>query len=83
VRARAAQSNPADRFSIGFFTFTDGKVPWRHFTPSRSFSDYELTTTLGAYNAEQPEIYFGIWPDTDGNRGVIEVEKYEIVVVSQ
>jgi len=78
VRARAAAEKPSEKFMIGFFPYTTGRVRWQTFKPTPDYNDFTIETTLGPYNAEQPEIYFGVWPDKDGERRSIEVQRYEV-----
>jgi len=80
VRARAGTSKPSQQFMVTFLPHTSGKVRWKTFEPTAEFQDYKLTTTLGPFLKDQPEIYFGIWPDKDGRSRTLEVEKYEIRV---
>jgi len=80
IRARAGQSKPADTFLVAFLASTGGRIKWQPFTPTKDFSDFVLTTKLGTFNAEKPEIYFGVWPDAKGKGRSIEVEKYEVRV---
>ncbi len=81
VNARAGQNNPAEHFSLGFFVFTTGGTGWKTFSPSKEFSTYEVTTTLGELNEGQPELYFGIWPDSKGDQKTLEVKSYSVEVL--
>lgn len=78
VRAKAADDKPSEKFMIGFFPYTTGRVKWQTFEPSADYENFTISTTLGPYNAEQPEIYFGVWPDKDGQSRSIEVQRYEV-----
>ena len=80
IRARAGQKNPAPQFLIGFFKRGKGRLTWQKFTPTAEYSEYNLTTILGPFDAEQPELYFGIWPDAKGKGQTIEVESYKVSV---
>ncbi|NNE57299.1 MAG: hypothetical protein HKN36_04245 [Hellea sp.] len=81
IRARAGSDKPSERFMITFLPHTTGKIRWQTFEPTQEFQDYSVTTTLGPYLKDLPEIYFGVWPDKDGRGGTLEVAKYEIKVV--
>ncbi len=80
VRARAAKRKPSDTFLISFLAPTAGRIKWQPFVPTEEFTDFVLTTKLGPFKPEKPEIYFGIWPDAKGDGRGIEVEKYEVRV---
>ncbi len=81
VRARAGKTKPSRQFFMAFFAFTEGRKGWQKFEPTAEFQDFEVITKLGAYNAEQPEIYFAVWPDSSGDGRTLEVESFEVEII--
>ena len=83
IRARASASDPTDAFKIGLFTVpsTKGRIGWKTYNPGPEFKDYKLITTLSNFAVDDPVMYFGIWPDADGEGRNLDVQRYEVRLV--
>jgi len=83
IRARAGSERPAKSFQIAFLTVppVNGSFTWREFTPSPEFIDHKIPITLGKFPSDEAVMYLGIWPDADGDRRTIEVERYEVRLI--
>lgn len=80
IRARAADTNPAETFQIALLTVppVKGRFRWKDFTATNDYQDFTIKTRLDPFSVKDPVIYFGVWPDAEGKGGQIEVERFEV-----
>jgi len=82
IRARAGHRNPLDSFDTGYFSLTAGASNWQTFELTDSFQDFTFDFSPRKGEATQNIDYFGIWPGVEGNQTRMDVEKYQITVLS-
>lgn len=93
VRVRAGDTNPSDKVQIAFLTVppVKGRFGWREFSLEAEYKDIIIPVTLAEFDqaamaaagVKDPVIYFGIWPDPEGKKRTIHVERYQVMPVTE
>jgi len=82
IRARAGHRNPLDRFDAGYFSLVAGASDWQIFNLTNNFQDFSFDFSPQTEEITQDIDYFGIWPGVEGNQTIMDVEKFQIVILS-
>ncbi len=81
VRAKAGGDNPSDRFLLQYFTASVGDSDEQIFPLSGQYEDYTIRYTTKAPKGDPGSDYVGIWPDIDGQKRTMDVERITVRVV--
>jgi len=82
IRARAGRRNALDSFDAGYFSSIAGATQWQTFELTDSFQDFSFDFSPRKAGITQDIDYFGIWPGVEGKQTIMDVEKYQIIVLS-
>jgi len=82
VRARAGRRNPLDSFDTGYFSLTGGATKWQTFELRDSFQDFSFDFSPRKAEPTQDIDYFGIWPGVEGKQTRMDVEKFQVTILS-
>ena len=82
IRAKAAHRNPLESFDAGYFSLTAGATQWQTFELTDSFQDYSFDFAPRKTEGPQDIDYFGIWPGVEGNQNMMDVEKFQVKILS-
>ena len=82
IRAKAGRRNPLDSFDTGYFSLTAGATQWQKFDLTDSFQDFSFDFSPRKVEPTEDIDYFGIWPGVEGKQTVMDVEKFQVTVLS-
>lgn len=83
VTARAAPVQSSERFSVAYITVQQTSSGWFAFEPTEEkFTDFSFEYTPPQKSSEDGVI-IGIWPDTAGGSGAVEVLAVRVELVDQ
>jgi len=82
IRARAGHRNPLDSFDTGYFSPIAGATQWQTFELTDRFQDFSFDFSPRKAGITQDIDFFGIWPGIEGKRTTMDVEKFQITILS-
>jgi len=82
IIAKAGRRNPLESFDAGYFSLTAGATNWKTFELTDEFQAF--TFDFSPLSAEKTEDidYFGIWPGIEGKQKTMDVESFQIKILS-
>ena len=82
IRAKAGKRNPLNAFDSGYFSTTAGATKWQTFELSNNFQDFSFDFSPRKVEVIEDIDYFGIWPGVDGEQTTMDVEKFQVQILS-
>lgn len=82
IRARAGRRNPLDNFDAGYFSLAAGTTDWQRFDLTDNYQDYSFDFSPRKTEATLDIDYFGIWPGVEGKQTTMDVEKFQVTILS-
>jgi len=82
IRAKAGRRNPLKSFDAGYFSIAAGATKWQTFDLTNRFQDFSFDFSPRKAEITQDIDYFGIWPGVEGKQTTMDVEKFQVTILS-
>jgi len=82
IRAKEGRRNPLQSFDAGYFSLTAGTTNWKTFELTDAFQDFSFDFTPRKADKTEDIDYFGIWPGVEGKQTTMDVESFQIKILS-
>lgn len=82
IRAKAGRRRPLESFDTGYFSVAAGSTQWQTFNLTDNFQDFSFDFSPRKVEPTEDIDYFGIWPGVKGKQTIMDVEKFQVTVLS-
>jgi len=72
----------AQVFHAGYFSVAAGSTQWQTFNLTDNFQDFSFDFSPRKVEPTEDIDYFGIWPGVKGKQTIMDVEKFQVTVLS-